>query len=87
MRCLFLCTLYTFCGGDYVIQYKVDIMSTLKEAGYSSYKLRSEKIFGESTMTKFRNKEYINFENLNTLCKLLNCQPSELIEYVPDENA
>lgn len=69
-----------------MIQYKVDIMLALKNAGYSSYRLRSEKIFGEATMTKFRKKEYINFENLNLLCKLLNCQPSDLIEYVPDEN-
>lgn len=60
-------------------------MAALKNAGYSSYRLRSEKIFGEATMTKFRKKEYINFENLNTLCKLLNCQPSDIIEYVPDE--
>lgn len=68
-----------------MIQYKIDIMAALKNAGYSSYRLRSEKIFGEATMTKFRKKEYINFENLNTLCKLLNCQPSDIIEYVPDE--
>ncbi len=69
-----------------MIRYKIDIMSALKNAGFSSYRLRSEKIFGESTMTKFRKKEYINFDNLNLLCKLLNCQPSDLIEYVPDEN-
>lgn len=68
------------------ISYKIDIMKALKNAGYSSYLLRKNKIFGEATMTKFRKKEYINFENLNTLCKLLECQPSDIIEYIPDED-
>ena len=69
----------------YMIKFKIDIMQALKEKGYTSYKLRKEKIFGEATMTKFRNQEYINFENLNILCKLLECQPEDIIEYVPDQ--
>lgn len=69
-----------------MIRYKIDIMESLKNKGYSSYRLRKEKIFGEATMTKFRNKEYINFENLNLICKLLECQPSDVIEYIPDED-
>lgn len=68
-----------------MIKYKIDIMGALKAAGYSSYKLRKDNIFGEATMTKFRRKEHINFDNLNLLCKLLNCQPSDIIEYVPDD--
>lgn len=68
-----------------MIKYKINIMDALKAKGYTSYKLRKEKIFGEATMTKFRKKEYINFENLNTLCSLLDYQPSDIIEYVPDE--
>lgn len=67
-----------------MINYKINIMESLKNNGYSSYKLRKEKIFGEATMTKFRNKEYINFDNLNILCKLLNCQPGDILEYTPD---
>lgn len=69
-----------------MIKYKIDIMQSLKDSGYTAYKLRQEKIFGEATMTKFRNQEYINFDNLDKLCRLLNCQPSDIIEYVPDEN-
>ena len=67
-----------------MIKYKIDIMQTLKDKGFSSYKLRQEKIFGEATMSKFRKEEYFNFENLNTLCRLLSCQPGDIIEYVPD---
>lgn len=67
-----------------MIKYKINIMDSLKGKGYTSYKLRKNKILGEATMTKFRNKEYINFENLNILCSLLNCQPGDIIEYIPD---
>lgn len=67
-----------------MIRYKIDIMDALKAKGYTSYKLRHEKIFGEATMTKFRKKEYINFCNLNLLCELLDCQPGDIIEYVKD---
>jgi len=68
-----------------MIKYKIDIMDALKVKGYTSYKLRKDKIFGEATMTKFRKKEYINFENLNLLCKLLECQPGDIIEYVKEK--
>lgn len=67
-----------------MIQYKIDIMDSLKAKGYSSYKLRKDKIFGEATMTKFRNREPINFDNLNLLCSLLECQPGDLLEYIED---
>ena len=66
-----------------MIKYKINIMEELKNNGYTSYKLRKDKIFGEATMTKFRKQEYINFDNLNMLCELLNCQPGDIIEYIP----
>lgn len=68
-----------------MIQYKIDIMDSLKAKGYSSYRLRKDKIFGEATMTKFRNKEPINFDNLNILCSLLDCQPGDILEFVIDK--
>ena len=67
-----------------MIQYKIDIINALKNNGYSSYRIRKEKIFGEATMTKFRNKEAMNFETLNLLCKLLGCQPGDIIEFISD---
>ena len=29
----------------------------------------------------------IRFSTLNQLCKVLNCAPGDLIEYIPDQNA
>lgn len=68
------------------MRYKINIMQALKDKGYTSYKLRTDKFFGESAMTKFRNgNTKITVENLETLCALLNCQPGDILEYVPDE--
>ena len=33
---------------------KIDVLAALKSAGYSSYRLRKEKIMGEATMQKIR---------------------------------
>lgn len=67
-----------------MIKYKIDILEELKNKGYSSYRLRKDKIFGEATIQKIRNKDQINFDNLNKICELLECQPSDLIIYVKD---
>ncbi|MEG1427897.1 MAG: helix-turn-helix transcriptional regulator [Oscillospiraceae bacterium] len=69
------------------VVYKFDVLSALKKAGYSTYKVRKEKLLSESTMQKFRNNEPISWENIATLCELLNCQPGDIMEYVEDEPA
>lgn len=63
------------------IKYKIDVLAELKNAGYSSYRLRQDKIFGERTIQKFRNKEIVSADNLATLYELLNCQPGDILEY------
>ena len=65
--------------------YKFNILAALKEKGYSSTRLRNEKIISESTMQKFRRNEMVSTDNITRLCKLFNCQPGDIIEYVPDE--
>lgn len=67
------------------IQYKINVISALKDAGYSTYKLRKEKILAESTLQKFRNNESVSWENIATVCNLLNCQPGDILEYVPSK--
>lgn len=57
------------------IKYKIEIMKALKDAGYSTYRLRKEKILGEATLQKFRKNQLVSWENTATICKLLNCQP------------
>lgn len=67
------------------IVYKIDVLEALKEKGYSSYNLRKDKLLSESTIQALRNKKQISWDNLERLCGLLKCQPSDLIEYVEEE--
>ena len=66
------------------IRYKMNVMAALKEAGYSTYRIRQEKIFGEATLQKIRRGEPVSWENIDTLCCLLGCQPGDLVEYEPE---
>ena len=67
-----------------MLKYKIDVLQELKEIGFTAYKLRKDKIMGEAQIQKIRTGEIVSKETLNTLCKLLNCQPGDIIEYVPD---
>lgn len=60
--------------------YKIDVLEALKAKGYSTYRLRKEKIFGEAIVQKFRTCDGVGWDALETLCNLLSCQPSDIIE-------
>ena len=68
------------------IKYKINVLDALKKAGYSTYRLRKEKILAESTMQKFRDGEIVTADNLALVCSLLDCQPGDILEYVPDSS-
>lgn len=68
------------------IQYKTDILPALKKAGYSTYRIRKERIFGERTVQALRTGEMVSVDVLSKLCMLLNCQPGDMLEYVPERN-
>ena len=66
------------------LRYRIDILEALKAKGYSTYSLRKEKALSESTIQKLRNGEGVAWDNIETLCKLLDCQPGDLMEYVKE---
>ena len=67
------------------LQFKVDVLAALKEKGITTYQIRKEKLLSESTVQKLRAGIGVSWENLETLCRLLDCQPYDLIEYVKEE--
>ena len=69
------------------LKYKIDVLSALKASGYNSTRIRKEKIMGQATLQQLRNNELVSWKNIETLCKLLNMQIGDIIEYVPDEAA
>lgn len=68
-----------------MIAYKIDVLTALKEKGYNTSRLRKEKLLAESTLQTIREKELVSYRNLDRLCTLLECQPGDILEYVPEE--
>ena len=69
------------------IKYKIDVLQALKAAGYSTYKLRKDKLLGESVLQQLREGVPCSWASIDRLCLLLHCQPGDLVEYVPDSCA
>ncbi len=67
------------------IKYKMNVLNELKAAGYNTNRLRKEKLLSEGTIQNIRDGRIINAANLAKICKLLNCQPGDIMEYVEEE--
>jgi len=65
--------------------FKVDILEKLRLRGYTTYKIRKDKLLSESTVQKLRKNEGVSWENISIICALLDCQPGDIMEYAPDE--
>ena len=64
------------------LQYKIDVMAELKNKGYSSTRIREEKLIGQSYLQQIRHGELVSWKTIDTLCSLLDCQVGDLVEYV-----
>ena len=70
-----------------MLRYKVNLQQELKEAGYSTYRLRQEKILPESTLQKLRTgNTAITLDSFNTICNILQCQPGDILEWIPEDS-
>lgn len=67
-----------------LIVYK-NILEKLKEAGYSTYTLSKQGLMGQATLTNIRKGKPINTATLDVICELLNCQPGDVLEFVPNQ--
>ena len=68
-----------------MLHYKIDVLKTLADRGYTANRMRREKILSEATMQNLRQGGNINTKTLNTICIILRCQPSDIIEIVPTD--
>ena len=58
----------------------LNILEKLKENGYNTFRIRKEKIFSESVLTKFRKSQPVSIIQLVKVCELTNCNISDIIE-------
>ncbi len=66
------------------LQYKIDILSALKQNGYNTTKLRKEKLLSEGVIQSLREKKPISWSNIETICRLLDCQPGDILQFISD---
>lgn len=66
------------------MRFKIDILSALKQKGFTTYKIRKDGVLSGSTLQKLRNGEPLSWDNIETICRLLSCQPGDIMEYVED---
>ena len=69
------------------IQYKIDVLAELKKAGYTTTRIREEKIIGQSYLQQIRHGELVSWKTIDTICELLNCQVGDLVEYAKEPSA
>lgn len=75
---------YLFTRSDKMIEYKMNVLSALKEKGYNTNRLRKEKLLSESTIQQLRENKIVSWNNIDRLCKLLECQVGDIVEHVKE---
>jgi putative transcriptional regulator len=74
-----------------MIRFKIDVIEEMKKKGYNTNRIRKEKIISESTLDKIRqniknnDNVVINTKTIDTICQILNKQPSYFLEYVKED--
>ena len=69
------------------LKYKIDVLTALKEKGYSSYRLRKEKLLGERVIQQLRNGEPVSWEVITRLCLLLDCDIGDILTMEQDNGS
>lgn len=69
-------------GVKKVLAYKIDVLETLKEAGYNTTRLRKEKLLNESAIQYIREGKPIGAKALDNICMLLDMQPGNILKYI-----
>lgn len=61
------------------------LFALLKERGYTTYKIRNEKLIGNATYDSIKKgKGGLDYRSIDKLCKALGVQPGDIMEYVED---
>ena len=59
--------------------YKINILETLKEKGYTTYYIRQHKLLSESTLQRLRNNQTISITTLLKIAEMLKMNITDII--------
>lgn len=62
------------------------LLELLKARGYTTYKIRKEKLIGQGTLTAIKNGTGgLDSKTIARLCEVLECQPGDIMEYTSED--
>lgn len=62
------------------------LLLLLEQKDINLYHLKRDKVIGTATLDKIRKGEgHIDTRSIESLCRYLNCQPGDIMEYVSEE--
>ena len=65
--------------------YKIDVLQALKMRGYTSARIRKEKLLGEGTLQKLRQDIMVSSDSLGKICVMLRCDIGDVAESIPTD--
>lgn len=72
--------------GSVIMSIKYDkLFALMKEKGLTTYKIRKENIISQGALTSLRAGKSVTIDTIEKLCKALDCQPGDILEYSPDD--
>ena len=69
-----------------MLYYKIDVLQALKLKGYSSARIRKEKLLGEGSLQKLRNDLMVSSDSLGKICLMLRCDIGDIVKSVPTDD-
>lgn len=67
------------------LKFKTDIIGSLQKAGFNTNRIRQEKLISEATLQNLRHDKPVSWATIEIICKLLKCQPGDILEFKEDE--
>ncbi len=66
------------------IRINLDVMMTRRKIGLTELSREVDVTMANLSILKNNKAKAVRFSTLNSICKVLDCQPGDLIEYVPE---
>lgn len=62
------------------------LLKMFDEKGISTYTIKRDNIIGQASWKKIHEGGHIDTRTIGKLCKYLNCQPGDILEYVEEKD-
>lgn len=63
------------------------LFEILKDRGYTTRYWLQQQGVHPNTISKLQKNQRVNTDTINTLCRILQVKPGDILDYVPDEGA